>query len=163
MILIFPRLFVGDEDDGISLIWGHAGVAQNWSILHAAKEPFHRAFLKYETRAAPPGPEYLVARRGHRMALNFIDAENPKHIPAEMIRVGLDFITEELYNGRRVLVHCNQGQSRAPGIGLLWLRRFDPIYRDLDYDEAKIRFNDNYHGFTPGLAVDGFLKEHWNG
>ena len=68
-----------------------------------------------------------------RLYLNLIDPPNPAYIPKEIIDAALEFIDKGLKDGKRVLVHCNQGESRSPGIGLLYLA----IHTDLLNKESK--------------------------
>ncbi len=123
MIEVYPNLFVGDQADYDDRVQQQEG----WRIVHACKEPYHRQALGYTGRAAPQThPEYLIARRGHRLILNMVDANDPAYIPKEIMDAALAFIYEGLTSGDRVLVHCNQGESRSPSIVLLYLA----IYTD---------------------------------
>ena len=46
----------------------------------------HKETLGYSTRSAPKGPDYLAVVSGRRMALNYIDNDDPNYIPEEMIK-----------------------------------------------------------------------------
>lgn len=119
MTEVHPRLFVGSQDDYEQRVRHE----QDWCVVHACKDPYHREALGYSGRAvANTHPEYLIARRGDRLILNLVDAANPAYIPKEIMDAALLFIEASLRGGRRVLVHCNQGHSRAPSIALLYLR-----------------------------------------
>jgi hypothetical protein len=109
MIEILGNLFVGNQDDYEFSVKRQDG----WAVVHACKEPYHRQALGYKTQGAPKThPEYLIARRGERLILNLVDADNPAYIPAEIIDAALAFIHEQLASERRVLVHCNQVYSK---------------------------------------------------
>ena len=120
MIKVDNNLFVGDERDYEFNVSRQDG----WAIVHACKDPYHRQALGYRTRGAPKDhPEYLVARRGNRLILNIVDANDPSFFAKEMIDQALDFIDKSLSNGKKVLVHCNQGESRSPSIALyIWFQ-----------------------------------------
>ena len=118
MVEIHPKLFVGNQDDYEQNVRFQPG----WRIVHACREPYHREALGYRGRSAPEdNPEYLVAVRGDRLILNLIDADDPAYIPKEIMDRSLAFIEQSLGDRCRVLVHCNQGLSRGPSIGLLYL------------------------------------------
>lgn len=154
---ICSNLFIGDEDDYRFNVKGKEG----WAIVHACKEPYHRRALGYTGRGAPKNhPEYLIALRDNRLILNLIDPENPNFIPKEIIDKALDFIEENLESGKKVLVHCNQGQSRSPSIGLLYLAINSYISNNL-LEEAEKDFCEIYPSYNPSLGMRGFLKNNW--
>jgi len=116
VIEVYPNLFVGSAADYDREVRRQAG----WCVVRACKEPYHRQALGYSGRAAPSShPEYLVARRGDRLVLNFVDAPDPRYVPRKLVDAALEFVHECLAEGSRVLVHCNQGESRAPTLALL--------------------------------------------
>jgi predicted protein tyrosine phosphatase len=158
MVEIHPDLFVGSQDDYERTVRRESG----WKVVHACKEPYHRQALGYTGRAiSKTHPEYLVAPRGDRLMLNLIDTDDPDYIPREIMDAALDFIHQGLKSGSRVLVHCNQGQSRAPSIGLLYLGvHTDRLARD--FADARAAFQVLYPRFSPAAGVHGFLRSHWS-
>ena len=158
MVEIYPNLFIGSEQDYEGKIKGKEG----WWVVHACKEPYHRQALGYRTRGAPKDhPEYLVARRGHRLILNLVDASNPAYIPKEIIDAALEFIDQGIREGKQVLVHCNQGESRSPSIGLLYLAAFTDVIPSASLCEAEEAFLQIYPYYRPGKGMRGFLVQHW--
>ena len=130
----------------------------SWSVVHACKEPFHRQAVGYTERAAPKGHhEYLYAHRGHRLMLNLVDAPDPAYIPMAVIDTALAFIEDAHINNRRVLVHCNQGESRGPTIGLLYLAPWFPP----SFAEAEDKYRIVYPTYNPGKGMRGFAALHW--
>lgn len=112
MIQVHPNLFVGDQDD-YDLDVAHR---DGWAVVHACKEPYHRDALGYTGRGAPQDhPEYLVARRGNRLMLNIVDANNPAFFDKTMIDAALDFIDEALEEGTQVLSTPSLLVRRSPG------------------------------------------------
>ena len=59
-------------------------------------------------------------------------------------------------NWRRVLVHCNQGHSRAPSIGLLCLAAHTKLFSGLDHGDAHDRFLELYPEYDPKAGVPDF-------
>lgn len=158
MIEIYPRLFVGTETDYESHVSGNSG----WWVVHACKEPYHRRLLGYTGRGAPKDhPEYLIARRGKRLFLNLVDADDPNYVPKEIIDAALAFIGEGLNSGERVLIHCNLGESRSPSIGLLYLAAHNWELPTASLMEAEARFRAIYPLYNPKPGIRGFLLRRW--
>jgi hypothetical protein len=74
MEILSGRLWIGD----VSMYEAVAKPeADQWFVVHACKEPYHRKELGYTGRAAPKEhPEYLICRRPGRLILNLIDPPN---------------------------------------------------------------------------------------
>ena len=127
------------------------------------KEPYHRRELGYSGQGAPKDhPEYLIARRGHRLILNLVDAPRPAYIRKEIIDAALEFIQTALQEEVRVLVHCNQGESRSPGIGLLYLARFTDVLPLETLEAAENSFRSLYPRYNPGGGMRGFMALNWD-
>ncbi|MBN4079627.1 dual specificity protein phosphatase family protein [bacterium AH-315-C08] len=159
MTEIHPDLFIGNEADYESFVKHQEG----WWVIHACKEPYHRKLLGYRGRGAPKNhPEYLIAERGRKLFLNLVDANDPAYIPKEIIDVSLHFIDKGLQSGGRVLVHCNQGESRSPSIGLLYLATHTTTISRTSLAEAETSFRQIYPAYNPKGGMRGFLMSHWN-
>jgi len=159
MIEIHPNLYVGNQDDFEYQVKGQDG----WAVVHACKEPYHRQLLGYTTKGAPKDhPEYFFAERGNRLYLNLVDVPDPTYIREQIISKALAFIHEKLAEGLKVLVHCNQGESRGPGIGFLYLLRHTDTLSKTSLDEALTDFRKIYPPFHPGGGIAGFIADHWN-
>lgn len=155
---VYPGLYVGSQVDYEGQVRGESG----WAVVHACKEPYHRQALGYRGRGAPKDhPEYLIARRGSRLILKLIDAPDPAYIPKEIIDAALAFIHENLQAGRRVLVHCNLGESRSPSMALLYLVSHSQRLPVGSLSEAEQVFRDVYPFYNPGRGMRGFMTEHW--
>jgi len=158
MTEIYENLFVGHQGDYEYQVKGRDG----WAVVHACKEPYHRQLLGYTGRGAPKEhPEYYFAERGDRLYLNLVDAPNPAYIPQEIIDKAIAFIHEKLSEGMKVLVHCNQGESRSPGIGFLYLLRHTDALPTTSLDEALTAFRKIYPTFHPSGGISGFIAAHW--
>ena len=158
MTEIFPSLFVGYQGDYEYQVKGQDG----WAVVHACKEPYHRQLLGYTTRGAPKDdPDYFFAERGDRLYLNLVDALDPAYIPREVIDKALSFIHEKLAEGLKVLVHCNQGESRGPGIGFLYLLRHTDVLPTSLLNDTLMKFHRLYPAFYPSRGISGFIAAHW--
>jgi len=154
---VAPGLFVGNERDEQE-IRGKDG----WAFVHACKEPYHREALGYTERGAPKEHvEYLYAQRGDRLCLNLVDVADPKYVHAEIVNTALDFIADRLAEGKRVLVHCNQGMSRGPSIAFSYLAK-QGLLGYGTHAKAEDRFRDLYPDYAPAEGMRGFLRQNWD-
>lgn len=158
MIEIYPNLWIGSERD----FENEVNNKLDWYVVHACKEPYHRQLLGYTGRGAPKEhPEYLLARRNNRLYLNLVDAPSAIFFDKSIIDAALEFIHEGLANNKKVLVHCNLGESRSPSIGFLYLA----IYTNMlpkTFLEAELDFIKIYPNYNPGNGIRGFMLNNWN-
>jgi predicted protein tyrosine phosphatase len=161
MIEVIPGLFVGTQLDWTDTVHGGDNhPKKGWSVVHACKEPHHREALRYSSRGAPrDDPEYLIARRDNRLILNLIDADDVRYVPKEIIDAALEFIGIELSRGQKVLVHCNQGASRAPAIALTYMSTIGRL--PSDYAEALTAFKALYPPYAPAQGIADFTSMNW--
>src|SRR5712692_8177662 len=156
MIEVYSKLFVGSEWDYEHTVSRQSG----WAIVHACKEPYHRQALGYRTPGAPRNhPEYLVVRRGNRLILNIVDADNPLFFAKEMINQALDFIDQQRADELNVLVHCNQGESRGPSIALLYMAARLHALPTGALESAEQEFKELYPKYSPGVGIRGHLRQ----
>jgi hypothetical protein len=171
---VFPNLYCGNDEDWLNLKKEHIPGREvdqptdDWAVLHAAKEPCHRQFVGYTGRGCPKeSPEYLWAERGNRLALNIVDAPKPEFFDKSMIDKAIDYIDEKLKTGMKVLVHCNQGESRSPSICMLYMvsRGIPSMGKNCrtsdSFEECEAQFMQIYPEYNPGAGIRGFVKEHW--
>ena len=154
---IYDKLYVGDD-----AAYDKLKDNKRWSFLRCCKygPGGHQQTLDYHTLAAPDGKNKFWVRRGNLLALNLLDLDDPNFVDPCMIQSGLDFVNEELKKGQKVLISCNQGRSRGPTVGLLWLRQTGNmphafllsvrIYRELFYPY-----------YEPGQGIEQFARERW--
>lgn len=158
MIEIHPGLYIGNELEYERTVRHEPG----WCVVHACKEPYHRLALGYTGRGAPKDhPEYLIARRGDRLVLNLVDAPDPAYIPQVVIDAALEYINTGLRKGNRVLVHCNEGHSRSPGIGLLYLAAYTDQFDGTDFIEAETIYRSIYPPYSPKQGMRRYMMNYW--
>lgn len=153
---IINRIYVGGDAD-----YEKVKDRDNFSILRCCKygPGGHQETVGYKSRGAPKGPEYLAAKKGNRMALNYIDANDASLIPVEMIEEGLKYVDERLAAGDKVLIACNEGWSRGPTTAMLYLRSIGDLPHNFIVSERI--FRTLYPHYNPGTGVRTFAKEHW--
>lgn len=153
---VIENLFVGSDADVDEFREDYPG----GHVIHAAKEPWHRQALGYTGRGAPKGdPEYLVAHTPDALCLNLVDAPKPEFIPRECFEAAASDIEECLNEGIEVLVHCNQGHSRGPGVALYAMRKLG-VYHG-SFEAALEDFQIHYPDLELGEGVLGALQQWW--
>lgn len=156
MTEIDKNVYIGNLEDYENLKFN-----PEFYFVQACKEPCHREALGYTGRAADKNhPEYLIAYRSKRIILNMVDAESGKFFSNILFEKSIEFISEHLIEGKKLLIHCNQGLSRSPSIGLLFLAINKKI-RTGNFGEAKEDFLRIYPQYEP-KGVQEFLKINWN-
>jgi len=161
MVEIYKNLFIGNQND-YEL---NVKLQNNWAIVHACKEPYHRQALGYRGQGAPKQhPEYLLAKREgeSRIILNLVDVDNPDWISPIIIDETIDFIKANLELGKKVLVHCNQGMSRSAGIGLLYLAS-QGFFKGEPFETAENIYRSNiYPIYNPAQGMRGYILKNWS-
>lgn len=158
---VLPGLWVGDMQDYQAVVQPEGAA---WATVHACKEPYHREEMRklgFPKPAAPKDhPEYLHMLRGEdksHLILNMIDPPDAKYIPKELIDVSIEFITKWLAEGRKVMVHCNQGNSRAPTIALLFMAS-KGLLGDLTVENVHEQFKKMWcPSYDPGKGMADFV------
>ena len=114
MVTVHDRLYIGDEGTcrpGSTLL----------AVVHACKSPCHQRSVGYTGSLSPMHPNYLVLRNPYDLYLNIIDPPVPLFKIETFVQFLL-FAGEHHDRGASVLIHCNQGESRAPTLALLFLQ-----------------------------------------
>jgi hypothetical protein len=153
-ILINERLSFGNESACTDITDGTI------AVVHACKEPCHRGAVGYSTRTISSShPNYLVLERGHHLYLNLIDPPQPLFM-LPSFEAFLKFVDREIAE-RPVLIHCNQGESRAPSLTLLYMaKRLNALPSD-SYAAAATAFRQKYV-YNPGRGIETWLTTNWS-
>ena len=152
---IYPNLHIGSQEDYESIV----KFQDDWFVIHACKEPYHRQALGYSGRSVSKDhPEYLIVYRGEHLILNLIDADNPDYIPKPIIDEAIKTIHNNIQK-KKVFVHCNQGMSRSATIGLLYLKVVHAI--NDDFAEAEKEYLQIYPWYNPGNGMRMFAAKNW--
>ena len=158
MIEIYKNLFVGSEYD--YEINKH--IFNDWMVVHACKEPYHRKALGYTGRAAPKDSlhYYFLYDIHNHLILNIVDVLDPRFFNDGMIDEAINYCLTGLQNGKKVLIHCNQGESRAPTIALMVLKRLNVVPDD--FDEALNHLKSIYKEFNPNDGILEYARNRWD-
>ena len=159
---IIDGLWIGDIEECPIEGTPNDGAPLWIGILHACKAPCHQRYVGYKGSLPPTHREYLWADGDADLYLNLIDPPVPL-FKRESFDKALDWLDKRLPLGP-VLVHCNQGLSRAPSIALLWLaKRTDVLALDRgSFTAARQAFTETYcKDYAPGQGLVTFLTEQW--
>jgi predicted protein tyrosine phosphatase len=97
--------------------------------------------------------------RGNHLYLNMVDPPIPLFKP-EMFKIFFAFMDKQISN-RPVLIHCNQGLSRAPSLTLLYMAKRLNLLPNTSYQDALLEFEKNYP-YQPGKGIETFLTNYWD-
>lgn len=151
---VSENLLVGDEAD--------CRTSGEMAVVHACKTPCHQNAVGYRGSLPQDHDEYLISSQDSDLYLNIVDMDNlAKEYTEPILNEALDFIEDKISN-KQVLVHCNQGRSRSPGIALLFLAKRKGEISGSSYREAKKEFQDLYGNYRPGRGIDSYLRNHWD-
>jgi hypothetical protein len=153
MVKVHDRLYIGDE---ATCQFGSAQLA----VVHACKSPCHQRAVGYRGSLPPQHPNYLVLRHPHDLYLNIIDPPVPL-FRTETFAQFLLFASEQHGRGGSLLIHCNQGESRAPTLALLFLAKHLRVIPGDSFLDAQTAFALRYAGYRPGAGIQQFLATNW--
>ncbi len=128
----------------------------SWAFVHACKTS-HQSRLGY-TKPPKDKPYYIEFRDGNHLYLNWIDETTGEYFQVETFKTALDFIDEYISN-RNIFIYCDQGQSRGPTLGLVYLaKRTD--YLENNFEKALNKFMDVYPNYQPSGIIK-FVQLNW--
>ena len=154
---IIEGVYVGSDADVKLVMADHT---HNWSIVHAAKTPWHQKLLHYTGACPVNEPERYIARRSNELFLNLVDAKKQKpNIVMPILDEAKKWIDVELMHERHVLIHCNKGHSRAPAV-VLWWWRLAALHEEFD---ATIKTLFGNYEVDRNSGIIKLIEEKWLG
>ena len=76
-----------------------------------------------------------------------------------IVKAFLEFMDK--HNGKKVLIHCNLGESRSPSLCMIHLARAGII--DPSSHQAAVQaFRQTYPAYNPGRGINLYLQHYWN-
>ena len=150
---ILKNLFVGSDADCSSAASGIA-------VIHACKT-CHQRGVGYSGNLSSTHPNYLIYENGNHLFLNMVDMEREllAKFTHPIMESALAFIRFHIAD-KKVIIHCNQGQSRSPSIGLIYLAQTENVSKQ-SYQVAKREFSRIYPAYLPGTGIELYLINNW--
>ena len=74
----------------------------------------------------------------------------------------LAFANKHWSQGRKLLIHCNQGESRAPSLAMLFLAKGVFSIPDTSYEVARLEFEKLYPRYNPGKGIETYFSKNWS-
>jgi hypothetical protein len=136
-------------------------VQPDWAVVHACKSPCHQRAVGYRGSLPSTHPNYLVLERDPHLYLNMIDPPIPL-FKLSLFTSFLSFATRQLDRDIPTLIHCNQGESRAPTLALLLLSKKLGVISTESFESARYEFRDKFPAYAPGIGIQRFVTEHWS-
>jgi len=153
MVEVYERVFIGSEASCRN------GTADR-VVVHACKTPCHQRAVGYTGSLPNTHQHYLVMRRPFDLFLNMIDPPQPLFKLA-LFTDFLLFAAEHWVAGRSLAIHCNQGESRAPSLALVFLAKHVRVLPDESFANAEVAFRAIYPPYRPGVGIRRFLADNW--
>ena len=152
---IYQNLYIGTENDC------SVGRVSGYAVIHACKHPCHVGAVGYRGNLPKSHPYYLILEKEKHLYLNMVDMEQELSpiYTNPIFKSALSFIDRHIKDDK-ILIHCNQGQSRSPSIGLVYLAN-NGIITNKSFHEAAIAFKDVYRDFMPGKGISEYLSRNW--
>ena len=139
---VAPNLYFGDQQ----------ACSANGAIVHACKSP---CFTQVSHGFRNP----LWIESYNHLYLNIIDSEKPLFVMGLFTKF-LAFTEEHIKEGP-VVIHCNQGQSRAPSLALVYMAKRLKVLTDASYVAAAREFMQNAP-YYPSLGIQLWLRKNWD-
>ena len=150
MIEIINNLYIGTDIDCFNFAEFK---------IHACKT-CHQHRLGYRCSLPKTHPNYLIFEEEKDLFLNMVDMNRLLPIYTDPImQSALSFIDKHILENK-ILIHCNQGISRSPGITLLYMAK-ESLLQNSNYDSAKNDFIKIYPQSNPGIGIDNYLRDNW--
>jgi len=152
---VHENIYVGNEQDCFY------NEREGWAVVHACKNPCHAHAVGYSGSLQPTHPNYLIYEHGSHLFFNMVDMQQElqPRFTHPMIRKFLEFM--QINNGKKILIHCNFGESRSPSLTMLYLAKIGAIPND-NYANASAEFRRIYPAFNPNRGITLYLQNNWN-
>lgn len=134
-----------------------------WAVVHATQS-VHYPLMGWDRRFNKPPkdhPNYIIWKDNNRLSLNWVDGGAFLYDMSgpETFMQALDFIDKH-YPDNKIMIHCDQGQSRSPTLAMLYMAKRLSAIPD-DFYGARNAFTQLYPGYAPG-GIAEYVASHWS-
>lgn len=156
---LFTNIYIGSDID-YNAIKGQT----EWAVLHCCKHPYHCQFVGYKGNLPAAHPDYALKRIDNEMALNLVDMDkfDSQYLGfnRNMFQRAFEFLDEYRTRGYKLLIHCNQGESRAPTLGMLYVAYLG-LWGKIDFASAVNRLEQIYPSYSPRNNIFHTVENLW--
>lgn len=155
---VFERIFIADMEGCRT----HVATTK----IHACKSPCHQQAVGYTGSLHPDHLHYLHFTVHDKflgenaLYLNIIDP-HPPLFKQESFDIFLRYTQAAYDNGQDIIIHCNQGRSRAPTLALLFAAKRLKAITDESFDAARAEFEKIYPEYAPGKGIETWMQKNW--
>jgi len=149
------NIFVGGRDDS------RLRTNPEWAVVNTAKT-VHCEIMGWGNVTPREHPNYLSYENDQLLSFNWVDGGAFLYNmsgPGSFTRA-LDFI-ERWSASKKVLINCDQGQSRSPTVALLYLAKRLHLIPDGSFAEARAAFQGVYPGYAPS-GIAQYVAANWD-
>jgi hypothetical protein len=127
------------------------------AVVHACQRPCYRDAanrdgLCSDWHSSPMEEEY-------HLYLDIVDRPDPV-FEIENFAEFFRFVDHHI-RLRHVLIHCNQGESRAPTLALLYMAKRLGLLPNRSYDEAAEQFSSSFP-YSPNSGISTWVSDNWD-
>lgn len=146
--LLETNLYLGSKID-----YEELNDKNNWAFVHACKSYFDQ--LPEKVREG----ESCIALQNH-FYINWQDLPDSASFKTEDFILALDFIDENI-NNKKVLIHCDWGQSRSATLAMVFLSKRLKLLPS-EFLDALNAFRLLYPDYQLPSGISKFTGKHWN-
>jgi predicted protein tyrosine phosphatase len=148
------NIYVGTRDDS------RLRHDPDWAVVNTAKT-VHCEIMGWGSATPKDHPNYLSFEDGQLLSFNWVDGGSflYKMSGPKSFTRALDFI-ERWSESKKILINCDQGQSRSPTVALLYLAKRVHTVSDESFAQARTDFQALYPSYAPSGIAD-FVNTHW--
>lgn len=131
-----------------------------WAVINTSKH-MHAKLVGVAPNQLKGRSDYLRLEQEGLLSFNWVDGDASMykwHKPEAFIRV-LDFI-EAWRPERQVLISCDQGRSRSPTVGLLYLAKRAHLISGESFHKARSEFVPIYPQYAPA-GIANYVARRW--
>lgn len=156
---VLSNLYVGTVGEAYPILRQQ----DEWHVANVAKT-LHLDLHGWSS-ADRNSPYYIIHENFHWISVNWVDSPNYRLFDYQnngvnVVKQVLAFIQKSLEEGKKVLITCDQAQSRSPSIALLYLAKRAHTITDTSFADAKRDFLQIYPRYAPSGIAD-FLSAKW--
>lgn len=127
-------------------------------VAHACKYP---CYVSYNRSVPSFGNNGLYFTAENNLYMNIVDSSLPR-FSFDLICKFLEFGSTAFGLERKLLIHCNEGKSRAPALAMLLMAKLGFLPDVSSYHAAYHEFIVMCPFYRPGTGIKHYLINNWS-